>query len=130
MDGSILFPQDVEMVDSRGGVSNASICVYGCHSDDIVFVSLWSLQCNYLLMRLVFPCTRINIMFTGDEIDDSTRCAIEILHEATLGDLIKNKNSAIWHLLMERNQALHERYVLFNSPSIYTAPDCIQKQIC
>ncbi|KAN0134642.1 hypothetical protein V8E53_007427 [Lactarius tabidus] len=45
-------------------------------------------------------------MSTGGQINDSTHHAIEITHEATLQDLIKNKNSAIWHLLLERNQAL------------------------
>jgi hypothetical protein len=48
-------------------------------------------------------------MFTGEQITDTVRHAIEIIHEATLQDLIKNKNSAIWHLLLERNQALRER---------------------
>ena len=39
----------------------------GCHSDDVGFVGLWHLYCNYLLTRIVFPphtSTPIN-MFTG-----------------------------------------------------------------
>jgi hypothetical protein len=50
-------------------------------------------------------------MFTGKqlEITKSVCCAIEIMHEATLQDLIKNKNNAVWHLLVEQNQALCER---------------------
>ena len=34
------FPRDVEMMD---GGKEMCICVYGCHSDDIGFVSLWCL---------------------------------------------------------------------------------------
>ena len=58
-----------------------STCMYAYHSDDIAFVSLWCLYCNYLLMRLVFPphtSTYID-MFTGDQITKSTRCNIEML---------------------------------------------------
>ncbi len=36
--------------------------------------------------------------------------AIEVLHEATLQDLIKTKNYAILQLLEERNKLLRERY--------------------
>ena len=57
-------------------------------------------------------------MIFDDQITDSARHTIEILHEATLRDLVKNKNSAVWHLLIERNQALQERYVSFKSPII------------
>jgi hypothetical protein len=48
-------------------------------------------------------------MFTGKQITNTVRHAIKIIHKAMLQDLIKNKNSAIWHLLLEWNQALCER---------------------
>ena len=113
------------------GRKETCICMNGCHSNDVGFVGLWRLYCNYLLTRLVFlshTSTPIN-MFTGDQITESTRRNIETLHEATLGDLIKNKNGAVWQLLGERNEALRERYVHSRPPSIGVVSDCFQKRV-
>ena len=97
----------------------------GCHSDDVGFVGLWCLYCNYLLTHTSTP---IN-MFTGDQITESTHQNIETLHEATLGNLIKNKNSAVWQLLGERNEALPERYVHSRPLLIGVVSDCFQKRV-
>lgn len=45
-------------------------------------------------------------MFTGKPIHNTAHCAISVMHKATLQDLIKNKNSAVWHLLIGQNLAL------------------------
>ena len=39
----------------------------------------------------------------------SERRDIELLHEATLQDLQRCKNDAVWQLTLERNQTLEER---------------------
>ena len=113
------------------GRKETCICMNGCHSDDVGFVGLWCLYCNYLLTRLVFlphTFTPIN-MFTGDQITESTCRNIETLHETTLDDLIKNKNGAVWQLLAECNKALRERYVHSRPPFIGVVSDCFQKQV-
>jgi hypothetical protein len=43
------------------------------------------------------------------EITDSERHDIELLHEATLQDLQRCRNDAVWKILLERNQTLDER---------------------
>lgn len=48
-------------------------------------------------------------MSTVEDLSDAARHAIKTMHEATLQDLLKNKNSAVWQLLQERNYALCER---------------------
>ena len=47
-------------------------------------------------------------MSTVEDLSDAAHHAIETMHEATLQDLLKNKNSAVWQLLQERNYALRE----------------------
>ena len=50
-------------------------------------------------------------MSTVEDLSDAAHHAIETetMHEATLQDLLKNKNLAVWQLLQERNYALRER---------------------
>jgi hypothetical protein len=43
------------------------------------------------------------------KITASERCDIELLHEATLQDLQRCRNGAVWTILLERNEALDER---------------------
>jgi hypothetical protein len=45
----------------------------------------------------------------NNEITDSERHDIELLHEATLQDLQRCRNDAVLKILLERNQTLDER---------------------
>ena len=74
--------------------------------DDSVFVSLWPLWYKRLLTTFF---AYMHTMSTCEHLTDAARDRIEIIHEATLQDLLKNKNQAVWQLLEERNQALRER---------------------
>ena len=78
------------------------------HSICKSLVPLTQMASDATYISIAYIYTHVN-MFTGDQITDSARRNIEILHEATLGNLIKTKNSTIWYLLIERNQALRER---------------------
>ena len=50
-------------------------------------------------------------MPTSQELSDATRCTIQVMHEATLVDLLQSHNSAVQYLLAEWNEYLHERYL-------------------
>ena len=47
-------------------------------------------------------------MSTVKDLSDAAYHTIETMHEATLQDLLKNKNLAVWQLLQECNYALCE----------------------
>ncbi|KAF8256581.1 hypothetical protein EI94DRAFT_1710890 [Lactarius quietus] len=51
------------------------------------------------------------------------RAEIQPLHEATLQDLIHNRNYAVKHLLYERNELLKERLSLGGTPIEYSKVD-------
>jgi len=76
----------------------------------IVFDRVWRIEvfgASKSSNATAFP--RIQVMSTDQIISPSECCAIETIHKATLQDLLKNMNMAVWHLLIERNQTLHER---------------------
>ena len=51
----------------------------------------------------------MHTMSTGENLTNAAHDHIEIIHEATLQDLLKNRNQAMWQLLEEWNHALQEQ---------------------
>jgi hypothetical protein len=63
------------------------------------------IQSDYADADLTTPSERCD----DHEITDSERRDIELLHEATLQDLQRCHNDAVWKIMLERNQTLDER---------------------